>query len=134
MAVALQKKFHSDLYMLPCLDPVNVTQKVLRHAYLPSGVPSNRNVDFWIKGNLIEGKRMLDIKNPKNEAAVVKSIKGRIKEAKEQARQVILEVPPELSRRVILRAVKGYLCQSKSVDVVYVLRRGKLLVYKKAWI
>jgi len=54
----------------------------------------------------------------------------RIHEAKEQAQNIILEVPKFISRKTISRTVYGYLKQSKHGRVIIVKHGPKCYIYK----
>lgn len=71
------------------------------------------------------------MKNPNEEKSVKNVIRNRIKEAKEQSREVIIEIPKGPKRKWMNDAVYGYLNQSHSIDVVYIKQNNKLYVYEK---
>ena len=66
---------------------------------------------------MFDGKSMLGIKRSTNDK-YHNTILNHIKAAKQQADNVVLEIPKFVSRRVIHDTVRGYLSQSKKIELL----------------
>ena len=106
-------KLSKIVYLLPRLDPMNPVQSLLRTTLLPPNVPVGRNPDFYIGGKLFDGKSMLNIKRTTDKGKHHNDILNRIKAAKKQADNIILDIPTFITRRTISKTINGYLSQSK---------------------
>ena len=97
LAVFLTKKLGLKVYLLPRLDPQNPIQAPLRASLLPSGVKDRKNPDFYIGSLLFDGKSMMNIKRSEDSKKYHNDILNRIKSAKKQADNVVLEIPTFVS-------------------------------------
>lgn len=119
-----------DVYILPLLDPKNKKLKALRPILLPEGVFDNKNPDFMINGLLFDGKSMMKIKKT-NRKGFKGKLENRIKSAKEQADNMIIEVPKWAKRKWIDDTVNNYLDRSHKDRTIYIIHKNKIYVYKK---
>ena len=129
LAEFINQKLGKKVYLLPRLDPKKAEEAVLRSAYIPKGVKDGKSPDFFIGGTLFEGKCMHSEYTAKKKSQHNKVL-NHIKEAKEQADNMIIEVPDFISRRVITNTVNGYMNQSSKKRIIIVKHRGKCYVYK----
>ena len=95
----------------------------------PEGVPDKKNPDFYIRGKLFDGKSMMGIKRTKDKDKHHNAILNRMKSAKEQADNVVLEIPAFVSRKTISSTVKGFLLQSSKERGVIVKHGKKCYTY-----
>ena len=79
---------------------------------------------------LFEGKSMMGIKSNRTNKKYHNDILNRIKEAKEQADNVVLEIPQFVSRRTISKTINGYLKQSSKARIIIVKHGSRCYVYK----
>ena len=118
------------MYLLPRLDPRDDKLGPLRSTLLPVGVIPNKNPDFYIGGLLFEGKSMMKLQQGGNKKKYHNDILNRIKDAKKQADNIILEIPVFVSRRTIGKTINGYLKLSSKERIIIVKHGGKCYVYK----
>ena len=91
----------------------------------------NKNPDFFIRGLFFEGK---SLKNPERQLSYEENknrIQDRIKKAKKQADNIILEIQDGYNEEQIERTINGFLTQSEKKRIIMVLLKGELKVYKK---
>lgn len=129
LAKFVSDKLKTKVYLLPRLDPENTLEKELRTTLLPHGVFDKKNPDFYIGGKLYDGKSMMNVIKTNNKKKHHNDILNRIKSAKEQADNVVLEIPMFISRRTISQTVNGYLRQSKKERIIIVKHGKKCYVY-----
>ena len=115
------------VYLLPCIDPRDKNLSSLRSVLHPPGVPEGKNPDFLIGGLLFDGKSLMDITTTKYKNAIEK----RIKSGKEQADNIILEIPDRVPRHIIHNTIHNYFKNSHTDRIILVIHQGKLLYYKK---
>lgn len=120
-----------QVYLLPRLDPMNVRDIELRKVLLPKGVPENKNVDFFIEGKLFEGKSMLDVAPDLDRKGQKREMETRIKKAKKQAENIIIEVPLYFDKKTISETVINYLDRSKFDRTIYVIQGMSYIDTKK---
>ncbi len=138
MANFLADKYNRKVYMLPRLDPRSAAQAPLRATLLPPGIYENKNPDFMIGGLLFDGKSMMSIKRVEDgtdgSEKYHNDILNRLKSAKKQADNVVLEIPTFISRNTISDTVKGFLMQSSKDRIVIVIHGDKVYTYmRKYW-
>ena len=131
VANILASKTKEKVFLLPRLDPKNPIQKELRDSLLPQGIPNGKNTDFLINGKLFEGKSLFGVKTTDRTGAK-SAIENRIKKAKQQADNVILEIPSRFNRKHIREIVLNYISRTKKEREIWVIHKGKLIKYKKA--
>lgn len=102
----------------------------LRQNLLPTGVIPNKNPDCYIGGMLFEVKSMKKLQRSGNKKKYHNAILNHIKSAKEQADNVVLEIPTFVSRRVIGKTINGYMKQSSKGRIIIVKHGNKCYVYK----
>lgn len=133
IARAIAAKIKDNVYLLPRLDPYDPRLTPLRKTLLIKGIEENKSPDFMIKGRFFEGKCLFGLKNYER-AYVKQAIENRIKKAKQQADNIILEIPSRVPRKYIEETVKNYLNRSNKNREIWVLWKNKLLKIKKALI
>ena len=134
LAVFLTKKLGRKVFLLPRLDPQNPIQAPLRASLLPPGVKDRKNPDFYIGGLLFDGKSMMDIERSEDCKKYHNDILNRIKSAKKQADNVVLEIPTFVSRKTISGTIKGYLMQSSKERVIIVKHGKKCYFYNRKYL
>lgn len=134
LAVFLTKKLCLKVYLLPRLDPQNPIQAPLRASLLPSGVKDRKNPDFYIGSLLFDGKSMMNIKRSEDSKKYHNDILNRIKSAKKQADNVVLEIPTFVSRKTISGTIKGFLMQSSKERVIIVKHGKKCYIYNRKYL
>lgn len=120
--------------MLPRLDPQNPIQAQLRASLLPPGVKDRKNPDFYIGGLLFDGKSMMGIKRSEDRMKYHNDILNRIKYAKKQADNFVLEIPTFVTRKTISRTIKGYLKQSSKDRIIIVKHGNKCYIFNRKYL
>lgn len=133
IAEFLVDKIGRKVYLLPRLDPKNPIEAPLRSILHPKGVPDKKNPDFYIGGKLFDGKSMMDVKETGNTDKYHNDILNRIKSAKQQADNIVLEIPTFISRKTISSTVKGFLAQSSKERIVIVEHGDKCYLYNSKY-
>ncbi|TGX82997.1 hypothetical protein E5358_04875 [Palleniella muris] len=131
LAVFIHEKLGKKVYLLPRLDPKNAEQAALRPILHPDGVIPNKNPDYMIGGLLFDGKSMMNVEQSGNTDKYHEAILNRVKAAKRQADNAILEIPPFISRRIINNTIGGFLKQSHKNRIIIVKHGEKCYIYKK---
>lgn len=130
LAAFVAAKLNQKVYLLPRLDPKNRKESALRPILHPRGVYENKNPDFYIGGLFFDGKSMIRVKKTNDKKKHHNDILNRIKSAKEQADNMIIEIPSFITRRTIAKTVNGYLSQSKTKRIIIVKHGHKCYVYQ----
>lgn len=130
LAVFIADKLGNKVYLLPRLDPRNTAQAALRSTLLPPKVPEGKNSDFYIGGLIFEGKCMTGLEPNCSNKKYHNDILNRIKDAKEQGENIVLEIPTFVSRKTISKTINGYLKQSSKQRIIIVKHGIKCYVYK----
>lgn len=108
------------IWLLPRLDPDNKVESELRDTLLPPGVMERKNPDYYINGRLFDAKSMMDVNLTADPGKQKRLIENRIKKAKEQADNIVLEIPDWISRDTIGQTIANYLNRSKSRRIILV--------------
>ena len=104
LAKIISDKLGIKVYLLPCIDPRDKKLSPLRSVLHPPGVPEGKNPDFLIGGLLFDGKSLMDITTTNYKNVIEK----RIKSGKEQADNIILEIPDRVPRSTIHNTIYNY--------------------------
>ncbi len=134
LAAFINDKLNMKIYLLPRLDPNNPVQSALRPTLLPKDVYENKNPDFYIGGLFFDGKSLMGIKRSDNPEKYHNDILNRIKSAKEQADNAILEIPTFVPRKTIGTTINGFLLQSKKERIIIVKYGKKCYTYNSKYI
>ena len=129
IATFLAGKLYKKIYLLPRIDSDTAEQLALREKLIPKGVAPRKNPDFMIGGMLFEGKSMLKVEPTDNDRKIKNAILNRIKDAKTQADNIIIEMPSHIKREQINRHIRGYLAQSKKKRIIIVIWKNKAIVF-----
>lgn len=136
IAHILAVRLNQTVYMLPELKPDNKEEKKLRVRLIPQGVKENKNPDYMIGGKFFDVKSMvvgekndtdkkhLDLTEQK------KAIENRIKKAKMQADNIIIEVPEYFSHNRFETTVKNYLDRSHTSRIVIIIQGDRVYQYE----
>lgn len=84
---------------------------------------------FFDKWATFEGTSMYKLKKDADNKERRNGLLNHIKKAKEQADNMLLEMPHFVRKRNINRAIYGYLKQSKKERIILVCWKNKLLIY-----
>ena len=129
LATFLTAKLHKKIYLLPRIDSDTTEQLALRERLIPNGVAPRKNPDFMIGGKLFEGKSMLDVKPTDDDKIIREAIFNRIKKAKKQADNIIIEIPSHITRKQFNKHVRSYLRQSKKKRIIIVKWKNNAIVF-----
>lgn len=130
IAKFISDKLNKTVYLLPRLDPKNIKEASLREKLLPPDVKKDKNPDFYIGGKLFDGKDMTGIKTGDKEK-YHNDILNRIKSAKKQADNIVLDIPRFVTRKTISQTINGYLAQSSKKRIIIVKHGRKCYIYRK---
>lgn len=108
------------IWLLPRLDSDNKFDSELRKTLLPDGVIERKNPDYYINDLLFDAKSMMGVNVTDDPDKQKRLIENRIKKAKEQADNIVLEIPEWISRDTIGQTVVNYLNRSKSKRIILV--------------
>ena len=128
IATFLSQKLNKKIYLLPRINSDTEEQIKLREKLIPKGVQQRKNPDFMIGSMLFEGKSMVKVKPSDNDKKIKNAILNRIKDAKTQADNIIIEMPNHIERRQINKHIKGYLRQSNKKRTIIVKWKNKAIV------
>ena len=131
LAKFLADKLGRKVWLLPRLDITNKEQAKLRGSLLPKGVKERKNPDFLIDGKLFDGKSMYGLRRDANLKQQKNAIENHIKKAKEQAGNIVLEIPNFVERRYLSKVIRNYLAQSQKDRMIMVHYGNKLLIFGK---
>ena len=96
---------------------------------IPKGVASRKNPDFLIGKNIFEAKSLLEVTSVIDDKVIKEAIFNRIKKAKKQADNIILEISSNIKRKQIYQHINGYLKQSKKKRIIIVKWKNKLISF-----
>jgi len=131
LAEFISDKTGAKVYLLPRLDPKNPTQLALRSTLLPTGVIEGKNPDYYIGGMFFDAKSMMNIQNTGDPQKWKSAIENRIKDAKKQADNIVLEIPEFVTRKVVHSTIINYLNRSKKNRIIFVKWNDRLLMYDR---
>lgn len=124
IARIISKETGKKVYLLPLLPPDTEEQLELRSKLMPKGIFGKKSPDFMIGGQFFEGKSIYKI-----EGNEINAIQNRIKKAKVQADNIILEIPDFVARNTFQDAIMNSLSLSKKDRTIIVIWRGRVLNY-----
>ena len=99
---------------------------------MPSGVFPRKNPDFYIDGfeDFFEGKSLLNFEGGDNKGQK-QCIENHYKAAKEQAINMVFDVPTNISRDCLDKTIRNILSRTSKERTIIVFYNGEGLVYKK---
>lgn len=118
------------VWLLPRLDPMNKDESILRKNLLPNDVFEDKNPDYFINGMLFDAKSMMNANVTDDPAKQKSMIENRIKKAKEQADNIVLEIPEWIEFQTIARTINNYLGRSKKKRTILVSWKERLLKFR----
>ncbi len=130
IAKRLADELKEKVYLLPRLDPSNPEQARLRLLLHPLGVPAGKNPDYLIGGRIYDAK-VMEMGTPIDAHTQKKRLENRIKKAKEQADNIIIEVPTHYDRQVIDYTIQNYLLRSSKERAIIILHGDDVYRYGK---
>lgn len=119
------------VYLLPRLDPMNITENKLRQFLLPQNVFDGKNPDFFIGGKLYDAKRIGHKSSDLSREKQKEMIENRIKKAKKQADNIVLDISDDFLEEYIDETIRNYLNRSSKHRVIIVFHKGVGKVYEK---
>lgn len=131
IAKILTEALQEKVYLLPRLDPKNPEEIRLRKKLHPPGVFDGKNPDYLIGGKIYDAKVMQSPKEKLDYKGQKSRIENRIKSAKEQADNFIIEIPSEYNLESIKAIVENYLSRSKKDRDIIILYGGKVYRFSK---
>jgi|GEM_PF-1335155 len=133
IAHKLANHFNSNVYLLPRIDSNKPDAEQKYKELLPKGYPfvkEGKSPDYFIFGEFYEAKKAISLEFSENEKAQANKIANRIKKAKTQARNVIIELPTWIKNTAIDLAVYDYLNRSKRVKNIVIIKGDSVKNYK----
>ena len=130
IAKRLADELGEKVYLLPRLDPGKPEQARLRSLLHPPGVPDGKNPDYLIAGRIYDAK-VMGMGVPVDAHAQKQRLENRIKKAKEQADNIIIEVPTHYDRQVIDDTIHNYLSRSSKERTIIILQGDDIYRYGK---
>lgn len=118
------------VWLLPRLNPNNMREAELRQQLLPPDVFEGKNPDYYINGMLFDAKSMMNANVTDDPAKQKSMIENRIKKAKEQADNIVLEIPEWIEFQTIARTINNYLGRSKKKRTILVCWKERLLKFR----
>ena len=131
IAKFLTEKLNKKIYMLPRLNSNTLAEIELRKKFLPSNVAEKKNPDFYIGGRTFDAKSLYDLKRRTDSENYQHAIQNKIKKAKDQAENIILDIPDFVPQKDIKGAIHGFLKVSHKKRTILVRYKNKLYIYKK---
>ena len=114
-----------QVYLLPRLAPMNFDESQLRSLLLPNNVFETKNPDFFIGGKLYDAKKIGELTKDNSRKRQKSIIENRIKKAKEQADNIILDIDDSFSEIYIDETICNYLNRSSKKRIIIVFHNGK---------
>lgn len=131
IAKRIARALNTRIYLLPRIERNQINTKIMRLKYLPRGIKDNKCPDFMINGKIFEAKAMINFNgNPNSRKDVKQSIENHIKKAKEQADNIILDIPEYIPYSYIKDTVINYLSLTKHNREIWIVYGKKLRRYK----
>ena len=116
---------------MPRLEQTTQAQKKLRQILLPEGVFDGKNPDFFIGGKSYEAKRIGHKTSDLSREKQKEMIENRIKKAKKQADNIVLDISDDFLEEYIDETIRNYLNRSSKHRVIIVFHKGVGKVYEK---
>lgn len=124
MARMVSKETGKKVYLLPRLPSDTEEQLELRSKLIPKGVFDKKSPDFMIGGQIFEGKSIYRIIGDE-----INAIQNKIKKAKLQADNIILEIPDFVARNTFQDAIMKSLSLSKENRIIIAIWKGRVFNY-----
>lgn len=132
LAKFITKHIDTKVWLLPRLDPSSSKELQLRPSLLPKGVKKNKNPDYYIGGQFFDAKSMMGVEKTADTDKQKRLMENRIKKAKEQADNIVLEVPEWVDMETIAKTVNNYLSRSSQERIILVYWNKRLLKFNSA--
>ena len=128
MADFIAKKMDVKVFLLPRLNSNNKDDELKRTELLPKNVYPKKNPDYFINGKLFDFKSMTNIEYTDNFNTQKNKLENRIKKAKEQSDNIVIEVPVWLKRDVIWSTLRNYLNRSNKKRIILIKKGDNLII------
>ena len=128
MADFIAKKMDVKFFLLPRLNSNNKDDELKRTELLPKNVYPKKNPDYFINGKLFDFKSMTNIEYTDNFNTQKNKLENRIKKAKEQSDNIVIEVPVWLKRDVIWSTLRNYLNRSNKKRIILIKKGDNLII------
>ena len=129
LAKFITSHIDTTIWLLPRLNSNNQNDIKLRKELLPPGAFDRKNPDFYIGGLFFDGKSMLNVEKTDDVVTQKQQIENRIKKAKEQADNIVLEIPEWIELETIAKTVNNYLNRSSKERIILVCWNKRLLKF-----
>lgn len=133
MAHVLAKHLRTNIFLLPRIDPCDPDATRKYRELMPVGYPYQKNgksPDYYIKGDFYEAKKAVDIDFTNVEDEQKRKLENRIKKAKAQADNLVIEIPQWITTQAIYRATNSYFMRSAHVKSIIFIKGEAVLIYK----
>ena len=119
------------VYLLPNINP-NGADAHLRKHYIPAGVKDGKNADFMCANRIWDGKEASFEKSDKSRKSIKSIIENHIKKAKQQADNMIIEIPDWVKEEWVEQVVTNHLRLTSANRWIIIKREnGEWRLYKK---
>ena len=130
IAKLISSTIGEQVYLLPRISSDTLEQLELRKKLLPNGVFNKKNPDFFIGGKFFEGKSMFKIEKAKSQRAYKTKIENKLKKAKQQSYNIIIDMPDFIGRDIIQDTITNYLENvTDNERIIIVIKKEDLLIF-----
>lgn len=130
IAKLISSTIGEQVYLLPRISSDTQEQLELRKKLLPNGVFNKKNPDFFIGGKFFEGKSMFKIEKAASQRAYKTKIENKLKKAKQQSYNIIIDMPDFIGRDIIQDTITNYLENvTDNERIIIVIKKDDLLIF-----
>ena len=133
IAHKLANHFNSNVYLLPRIDSNKPDAEQKYKELLPKGYPfvkEGKSPDYFIFGEFYEAKKAMDITYTDDEDAQKTKVENKIRKAKSQADNYVIELPEWVAQHAIYRATNSYFSRTSHGRTIIVIQGDLVKVYK----
>ena len=131
LAETLYEAMGETVYLLPNINP-NGGDAHLRTHYIPAGVKDGKNADFMCANRIWDGKEASFEKSDRSRKSIKSIIENHIKKAKQQADNMIIEIPDWVKEEWVEQVVTNHLRLTSANRWIIIKREnGEWRLYKK---
>lgn len=131
LAETLYEAMGETVYLLPNINP-NGADAHLRTHYIPAGVKDGKNADFMCANRIWDGKEASFEKSDRSRKSIKSIIENHIKKAKQQADNMIIEIPDWVKEEWVEQVVTNHLRLTSANRWIIIKREnGEWKLYKK---
>lgn len=133
MAHVLANNLRTNVYLLPRIDPLSPNADEKYKTLMPAGYPykhAGKSPDYYINGDFYEAKKATDIEFTDIEDEQKKKLDNRIRKAKAQADNIVIEIPKWVTTQAMYRATNSYFLRSTHIKSIIFIKEDAALIYK----